>query len=172
MPRRHADRIAVLAAAGVVSLSLSCDQPRGEALKPQAAAGGSAVAELMQARGLGEADVTAALKTYLPSGKRDDYYVFSSGGQSGQVIVIGVPSMRILKYIAVFTPEPWQGWGFGDASSEKVLADGDRRGMTMRWGDTHHPNLSETDGDYDGQFLFIGDKANARMAVINLHDFT
>jgi hypothetical protein len=25
--------------------------------------------------------------------------------------VIGVPSMRILGSIAVFTPEPWLGWG-------------------------------------------------------------
>ena len=86
----------------------------------------------------------------MPTGKKDDYYLFSSGGQSGQVIVIGVPSMRILKYIAVFTPEPWQGYGFGDQGSEAVLAAGDRRGMQMRWGDTHHPNLSETNGDYDG----------------------
>ena len=39
------------------------------------------------------------------------------------------------------------------------------------WGDTHHPALSETKGDYDGQFLFIGDKANARLAVIDLRDW-
>lgn len=41
----------------------------------------------------------------------------------------------------------------------------------MRWGDTHHPALSETDGNYDGQWLFINDKANARIAVIDLRDF-
>jgi nitrous-oxide reductase len=80
--------------------------------------------------------------------------------------------MRILKYIAVFTPEPWQGWGYGDTESENVLAEGDRRGKPIRWGDTHHPNLSETAGDYDGEYLFIGDKANARIAVIRLTDFT
>jgi nitrous-oxide reductase len=125
----------------------------------------------MKARGLSEADVSAALKTYVPTGKKDDYYIFSSGGQSGQVIVLGIPSMRILKYIAVFTPESWQGYGFGDEHSKALFAEGSRRGMEMRWGDTHHPNLSETNGDYDGQFLFIGDKANARMAVINLQDF-
>ena len=158
----------------VASAALACG-PAGDrqALQPQNGGGAAAsVADLMKARGLSEADVNAALKTYVPTGKKDDYYLFSSGGQSGQVIVIGIPSMRILKYIAVFTPESWQGWGFGDAASEKVLAEGNRRGMTMRWGDTHHPNLSETNGDYDGEFLFIGDKANARMAVINLADFT
>ena len=70
-------------------------------------------------------------------GKKDDYYIFSSGGQSGQVIVIGIPSMRILKYIAVFTPEPWQGWGFGDHGSQAVLAGGDRHGHEHALG--RHP---------------------------------
>jgi nitrous-oxide reductase len=38
--------------------------------------------------------------------------LFSSGGQSGQVFAIGVPSMRLLRSISVFTPESWQGYGF------------------------------------------------------------
>jgi nitrous-oxide reductase len=79
--------------------------------------------------------------------------------------------MRILKYIAVFTPEPWQGYGFDDAS-KAVLAGGKRHGQDLTWADTHHPALSEKKGDYDGRWLFIGDKANARLAVIDLHDFT
>lgn len=65
----------------------------------------SSLTDLMKARDLSEADVNAALKTYTPTGRMDEYLAFSSGGQSGQVIVIGLPSMRILKYIAVFTPE-------------------------------------------------------------------
>ena len=169
------DAVAAGAAPLVALVALIACGPGGggEALQPNSTgAPGGTMAELAAARGLSEADVAAALKTYVPSGKKDDYYIFSSGGQSGQVLVLGIPSMRILKVIAVFTPEPWQGWGTGDNESEKVLAEGDRRGMRMRWGDTHHPNLSETAGDYDGQYLFIGDKANARLAVINLEDFT
>ena len=50
---------------------------------------------IMKARNLSEKDILAAAKTYQPSGRRDEYMVFSSGGQSGQVIVYGVPSMRI-----------------------------------------------------------------------------
>ena len=83
-------------------------------------AGGGELEKIMKDRGLTENDVIRAAKTYLPTGARDEFVVFSSGGQSGQIIVYGVPSMKILKYIAVFTPEPWQGYGF-DEDSLKVL---------------------------------------------------
>jgi len=122
-------------------------------------------------RGLTPDDVLAAVKTYTPSGMHDEYVMFSSGGHAGQVLVIGMPSMRLLKTIGVFTPEPWQGWGYGAEGTMEVLAGGDISGEEVRWGDTHHPALSETGGDYDGQFLFINDKANARIAVIDLRDF-
>ena len=122
-------------------------------------------------RGLTPDDVAAALKTYVPTGKYDDYVMFASGGQSGQILVIGLPSMRILKLIAVFTPESWQGWGYGSNESEEVLNGGNVGPNKIRWGDTHHPALSETAAEYDGNFLFINDKANARIAVIDLRDF-
>ncbi len=126
--------------------------------------------DVMKARGLTQKDVLAAAKTYVPTGGRDEFITFSSGGQSGQIIVYGVPSMRILKYIAVFTPEPWQGYGFDD-ESKAVLAQGRMNGKDIVFGDTHHPAISETDGVYDGQYLFVNDKNNPRIAVIDLSDF-
>jgi nitrous-oxide reductase len=139
-----------------------------------AVAGGAWAAEtlddVMKRRGLTQKDVLSAAKTYVPTGKRDEFITFSSGGQSGQVIVYGVPSMRILKYIGVFTPEPWQGYGFDD-ESKAVLAQGKINGKDLNYGDTHHPAISETNGEYDGEFLFINDKANPRIAVIDLKDF-
>jgi nitrous-oxide reductase len=126
--------------------------------------------QVMQRRQLTPEDMLAAAKTYVPSGKRDEFLAFSSGGQSGQVIVYGIPSMRLLKYIGVFTPEPWQAYGFDD-ESKAVLAQGRINGKDITFGDTHHPALSETAGDYDGQFLFINDKSNPRIAVIDLRDF-
>lgn len=126
--------------------------------------------DVMKERGLTQKDLLAAAKTYTPTGGRDEYIVFASGGQSGQIIVYGIPSMRILKYIGVFTPEPWQGYGFDD-ESKAVLAQGRINGKDIAWGDTHHPALTETDGDYNGKFLVINDKANPRLAVIDLHDF-
>ena len=133
-------------------------------------ASGASVQSLMKARNLTEADVTAALKTYTPTGRPDPFIMFASGGHSGQVLVIGIPSMRILKYIGVFTPEPWQGYGFDD-QTKALLANSSPKNEHLTWGDSHHPALSETNGDYDGQFLFINDKANARVAVISLKDF-
>ncbi len=128
--------------------------------------------DVMKRRGLTAKDLMAAAKTYVPTGKRDEFIAFSSAGQWGGVIVYGIPSMRILKYIAVFQPESWQGYGFDDESKRILFGEGQRKtGATITWGDTHHPALSETNGDYDGRWLFINDKANPRIAVIDLHDF-
>jgi nitrous-oxide reductase len=119
-------------------------------------------------RQLSESDVLAAAKTYVPTGKLDDYMLFASGGHSGQVLVVGVPSMRLLKVIGVFSPEPWQGYGTGSEETAELLASGSMDGRPITWGDVHHPALSETDADYDGEFLFVNDKANPRIAVIDL----
>ncbi|MCB9153783.1 MAG: Sec-dependent nitrous-oxide reductase [Caldilineae bacterium] len=122
-------------------------------------------------RGLTPDDINAALMTYVPSGQWDEYLTFMSGGHSGNLVVVGVPSMRILKNIAVFTPEAWQGYGFGNTDIEAMLDAGNVDGEEIRMGDSHHPALSETAGDYDGQFIFINDKNSARVAVIDLRDF-
>jgi nitrous-oxide reductase len=159
-----ASGIAVVLAA---TIGIGCG-PQQAAQVSQAPA--SSTADLMKQRGLTEADVSAALQTYTPTGKWDEYITFASGGHGGNLIVIGVPSMRILKYVGVFTPEPWQGYGYGDQSNA-ILQEGSRFGKELTWGDMHHPALSETKGDYDGQFIFVNDKANPRVAVIDLHDF-
>ncbi len=123
---------------------------------------------LARERGLTPDDVYAALATYVPGGRTDEYVMFSSAGHGGQVLAIGIPSMRLLKVIAVFAPEPWQGYGYG--VKENPLYELYGRGPYPA-ADTHHPALSETNGEYDGQFLFIGDKANGRVAVIDLRDW-
>ena len=128
-------------------------------------------AQVIANRGLTPENVTAALKTYMPSGQYDPFLMFASGGHSGQIHVIGIPSMRILRTIGVFTPEPWQGYGYGDIEQAAMFKEGDVLDSNVRWGDTHHPALSETGGQYDGEWLFINDKASSRVAVIDLRDF-
>ncbi|HLA79474.1 MAG TPA: Sec-dependent nitrous-oxide reductase [Vicinamibacteria bacterium] len=104
----------------------------------------------------------AAQKTYVAPGDLDEYYFFASGGHSGQIYVYGVPSMRHLSTIPVYTPYPATGYGFDDES--KAMLGG------LTWGDVHHPSLSETAGDYDGRWLFVNDM-NGRVARVDLRDF-
>ncbi len=106
---------------------------------------------------------SAAQKVYVPHGKKDEYYLFSSGGHSGQLFVYGVPSMRQIRIVPVFSQDSATGYGFDDAS-KKMMG-----GYT--WGDFHHPAISETAGDYDGQFLFANDVANNRIAAVDLSLF-
>jgi nitrous-oxide reductase len=162
--------VAALAMVFLISCSDQGDEGNGESADVQSAVSGDAAA-IAQERGLTPDDITAALKTYTPTGVHDEYIMFASGGHSGQVYVIGMPSMRIIKTIAVFTPEPWQGWGYGELGTMEVLESGNIGEHELTWADTHHPALSETEGDYDGEWLFINDKANARLATIDLRDF-
>jgi len=108
-----------------------------------------------------------ASRTYVPVGEWDKYYAFLSGGQSGSVFVYGLPSGRYIRSIPVY--EPRAGYGYanvpGTESYEMLAASG------PMWGDTHHPILSETGGDYDGKSLWINDKANSRIARIDLRTF-
>jgi nitrous-oxide reductase len=173
--RRRVAALAAVAAIALVVVSCSGDDG-GSSSGSAGGSGGSGasgdLAAIAEERGLSDADLIAAAKTYVPSGQHDEYIMFSSGGQSGQVHVIGMPSMRLLRTIGVFTPEPWQGWGYGAQETDKVLTEGYAPAEEpLSWADTHHPALSETEGDYDGQFLFINDKANSRVAVIDLRDF-
>ena len=80
----------------------------------------ASLGDVARERELSETDVLAAAKTYVPTGKLDDYLLFASGGHSGQVLVVGVPSMRLLKVIGVFTPEPWQGYGTGSEETGRI----------------------------------------------------
>ncbi|MCA8976838.1 MAG: cytochrome C, partial [Planctomycetes bacterium] len=158
----------VLICAAVLTLT-ACGGGGGGESAARGGAGADVVA-LMQARGLSEQDVAAALKTYTPTGRHDEYYTFASGGHGGNLIVIGVPSMRILKYVSVFTPEPWQGFGYGDQSGD-VIGAVRKKDHRITWADMHHPALSETKGDYDGRYIFVNDKCNPRIAVVDLEDF-
>ncbi len=136
--------------AGIVALGLLAGRCAPSA--PKGAKKGAAVSDL----------ATAAMKVYVAPGDLDEYYLFASGGHSGQMYVYGLPSGRHISTIPVFTPYPATGYGFDD-DSKKMLGD-------LTWGDAHHPALSETGGDYDGRWLFINDM-NGRIARIDLRDF-
>lgn len=111
----------------------------------------------------GDSGQSPAEQTYVPPGEMDDYYLFYSGGHGSNVRVAGVPSLRHIKTIPVFAPDPGAGYGYDD-KTEKMLGE-------YTWGDVHHPALSKTDGMYDGRWLFVNDNAHNRIARISLEDF-
>lgn len=94
-------------------------------------------------------------------GELDEYYGFWSGGHSGEVRILGIPSMRELMRIPVFNTESATGWNITN-ESKRVLGDGAKYPN----GDSHHPHMSMVDGRYDGKYVFINDKANTRVARI------
>ena len=106
-------------------------------------------------------------KVYVAPGKLDKYYEFLSGGFSGQVSVYGLPSCRLLKVIPVFAVNAENGYGFTEESKNMLNSTHGN----IPWDDSHHPELSMTDGKPDGRWLFINSNNTPRIARIDLSTF-
>ena len=113
------------------------------------------------------ANADAASKVYVAPGDYDEFYAFMSGGFSGNVTVHGLPSGRLLKTIPVFSQFAENGWGYSEETKPMLQTT---FGF-IPWDDSHHPELSMTDGVPDGRWLFINGNNTPRIARIDLTTF-
>jgi nitrous-oxide reductase len=109
----------------------------------------------------------AAEKVYVAPGKKDEIYLFTSGGFSGQIGVYGIPSGRLFKQISVFAQNPETGYGYNEETKGMLMTS---HGY-VPWDDSHHPQLSKTDGNADGRWIFINGNNTPRIARASLGTF-
>ncbi|MEO8590979.1 MAG: Sec-dependent nitrous-oxide reductase [Flavobacteriales bacterium] len=109
----------------------------------------------------------AASKVYVRPGAYDEFYNFVSGGFDGQMSVYGLPSGRLLRHIPVFSQDPQTGWGYSEETKPMLTTT---HGF-IPWDDSHHPELSMTDGVPDGKWVFINGNNTPRIALIDLGTF-
>lgn len=109
----------------------------------------------------------AANRVYIPPGEYDEYYGFLSGGFSGQLAVYGIPSGRLLRVIPVFSQDPESGYGY----SEETKPMFNTSFGFVPWDDTHHPDMSQTNGVLDGRWIFINGNNTPRVARISLTNY-
>ena len=109
----------------------------------------------------------AAEKAYVAPGKYDEFYNFVSGGFSGQLSAYGLPSGRLLRVIPVFSVDPEKGWGYSEETKPMLNTS---HGF-VPWDDLHHVQLSKTNGEYDGKWVFGNANNTPRVARIDLKTF-
>ncbi|MCH7343586.1 nitrous-oxide reductase [Pelomonas sp. CA6] len=147
------------ALAGLTLGVAACADKKSEGGAAAPAAGGSAAAS-----------GHAADAIHLKPGELDTYYGLWSGGHTGDMRVLGLPSGREITRIPCFVPDALVGWGI---TNESKAVMGTKPDGSLRYtvADTHHTHASYKDGNYDGRYAWINDKINARVARIRLDYF-
>ena len=106
-------------------------------------------------------------RVYVAPGEHDEFYGFISGGFSGQLAVYGLPSGRLFKVIPVFSVDAEKAYGFNEETKPML----ETSFGTIPWDDSHHPDLSQTNGEIDGRWCFINANNTPRIARISLSTF-
>ena len=109
----------------------------------------------------------AAEKVYVAPGEQDEFYAFLSGGYSGNLTVYGLPSGRMFKEIPVFSQFPTSGYGYTEETKPLLNTS---FGF-VPWDDLHHPDISQTNGELDGRWVFVNGNNTPRIARIDLSTF-
>lgn len=134
--------------------------------KPSSAAAPAAPAPAASA----SPHTAAGANPHLKPGELDTYYGLWSGGHTGDMRVLGLPSGREITRIPCFVPDALVGWGITN-ESKAVMGTKPDGHLEYTVADTHHTHASYKDGNYDGRYAWINDKINSRVARIRLDYF-
>jgi len=118
-------------------------------------------------RNQGALSSNAAERVYVAPGEHDEFYAFLSGGFSGQLAVYGLPSGRLFKVIPVFSVDAEKAYGFNEETKPMLNTS---HGF-IPWDDAHHPDISQTNGELDGRYIYINGNNTPRIAKIDLTTF-
>lgn len=108
-----------------------------------------------------------ASRVYVAPGEYDEFYAFFSGGFTGNLTVYGLPSGRMFKEIPVFSQYPTNGYGYSEETKPML----ETSFGFVPWDDSHHPDISQTNGELDGRWIFINGNNTPRIARIGLETF-
>ncbi len=143
-----------LTGTGLAASLVGCKEGNG----PQAPASAPASAPSHASEGL---------SYEIKPGQLDEYYGLWSGGHSGEMRVLGVPSGREIKRIPVFNTDALTGWGLTN-ESKQVMGTNPDGSLRYTTGDTHHVHASYEDGTYDGKYAWVNDKVHSRLGRVRL----
>jgi len=115
----------------------------------------------------GALNSNAAERVYVAPGELDEFYAFVSGGFSGQLAVYGLPSGRLFKVIPVFSQDAEKAYGYNEETKPMLNTS---YGF-IPWDDSHHPDISQTNGVVDGRYVYINANNTPRIAKIDLTTF-
>jgi nitrous-oxide reductase len=161
MRRRGFLNTAAVASLAGIGLAACSDKP---ATAPAAKASGP-----VPAKASAEATEPGG-SIHLKPGELDTYYGLWSGGHTGDMRVLGLPSGREITRIPCFVPDALVGWGITN-ESKKIMGTKPDGSLKYTVADTHHTHASYKDGNYDGRYAWINDKINSRIARIRLDYF-
>lgn len=145
---------------GLTAGVAACTEKTGSAATPAAPAPAAPAS----------AHASAGAATHLKPGELDTYYGLWSGGHTGDMRVLGLPSGREITRIPCFVPDALVGWGITN-ESKAIMGTKPDGSLKYTVADTHHTHASYKDGNYDGRYAWINDKINSRLARIRLDYF-
>lgn len=156
MRRRGFLNTAAVASLAGIGLA-ACSEKPATAPAAKASAAGGASAEATEPGG----------SIHLKPGELDTYYGLWSGGHTGDLRVLGMPSGREITRIPCFVPDALVGWGITN-ESKQIMGTKPDGSLKYTVADTHHTHASYKDGNYDGRYAWVNDKINSRIARIRL----